>query len=109
MDSLFSEEVLKMLAPIFATVLSALLGLFIRNAAKKAVAEKIIDAAIPVAYQVVNEIARRTENKIDDKIALGLKVLAEFASTKGVQVTEAQKTRAALVFQALHAQEKAQK
>lgn len=105
MDAILTPEVLDLVAGIVAAAISALLGLLFRGA-RKAAAEKVVDFAIPIAFHVVEEIARRTENKIDDKVALGLQKLSEITRTKGVEPTAAHLERAKLVFQAMHAQAK---
>lgn len=86
-------------------VLFTALGLFLKSQ-KRAAVDKIIDMAIPVAYKVVDEIARRTPNKIDDKVALGLKVLAEYAATHDIELKPEHEARAKMVFSALHAESK---
>ena len=106
MELLFTEEVIGVLASVLATVISLVIGKLVKDAAKRAVVEKVVNAAIPVAFHIVQEISRRTPNKIDDKVALGLEKLSEVSATHGVELTEAHKERAKLVFQALHSQSK---
>lgn len=108
MEALFTDEVVGMLASVVAAVISLVIGKLVKDTARRAVVEKVVDAAIPIAFHVVQEISRRTPNKIDDKVALGLEKLAEISATHGVELTEEHKARAALVFSALHAQSKVQ-
>lgn len=106
MEALLTDGTLEVIASIAAAVISFVIGKLVKDAAKRAVVEKVVDAAIPVAFHVVQEISRRTPNKIDDKAALALEKLAELTATKGVALDETHKDRAKLVFQALHAQSK---
>lgn len=89
-----------------AVLLGGWLG---KDALRKWRVRELVEAAIPIAYHVVNEIAQRTTNKIDDKVALGLGVLKEYLRTEGVkdsEITEAQLAKARFIFDALHAQER---
>lgn len=99
-------------SPAFLSVLGAVItfivGKFGWNKIQLALLEKAVTEGIPYAYWGVNEIARRTDNKIDDKVAEGLRILKEFLAAKGhdpEKVTPEQLKRAELVFNALHAQE----
>lgn len=109
MESLLSEEVLSGLAMAVASAITFIIGKLIKDANQRQLAEKIVDAAIPVAFHVVQEAARKSPNKIDDKVALGLQKLAEISATHGVELTDKHKERAKLVFSALHAQSKESK
>lgn len=68
-------------------------------------AETNFQLGVNIAYQIVNEVATRTENKIDDKVAVALGYLRDFLSTKGQSLTPADEQRAKLLFQAMHGQE----
>lgn len=92
---------------LLGVVLFTALGLFVK-AQKKAAIDKIIDTAIPIAFNVVNEIARRTPNTIDDKVAAGLKVLADYVATHNLELKPEHEARAKMVFSALHAESKVQ-
>lgn len=109
------ETVLVILAsPAFLQVagvlFTALLGKIVKDHVRKAFVEKVIAEALPIAYFGVNEIARRTPNKIDDKVAAGLKILKDYVEASGVKEQEIKPqhlAKAKLVFDAMHAQEKA--
>lgn len=90
------------IATFLGVVVFTALGLFLKAAKKEAV-DRVIDASIPIAFRVVDEIARRTPNKIDDKVALGLKVLADYVKTHDITLKPEHEARAKLVFNALHA------
>lgn len=94
---------------VIGALLTFVVGLIGRDRLRKWKVNKIVTVGVPIAYHVVNEIARRTPNKIDDKIAEGLRVLKEYLKTEGVkdsEVTEEHLAKARLLFDALHAQEK---
>ena len=64
--------------------------------------EKLFKTAVEVAYNVVNDIAARTNNKVDDKVALGLKALKDFMALNGQSVSAVDEEKAKLLFQAMH-------
>lgn len=64
--------------------------------------EKLFKTAVEVAYNVVNDIAARTDNKVDDKVALGLKALKDFMALNGQSVSAVDEEKAKLLFQAMH-------
>lgn len=100
---LFTDDVVKLIGTGLGAGFLYLLGR-ITNAATRARIDAIVDAAIPIAFSFVEELARKTPNKVDDKVALGLASLKAYLDTKGLEITEAQKDRARLVFSALHAE-----
>lgn len=66
----------------------------------------LIASGINLAYGAVNELARKTPNKIDDKAVEALKQLAAYLETYGAPPpTAAEEQRALIAFNALHAQE----
>jgi hypothetical protein len=73
---------------------------------KAEAAEKLFGAGVQVAYSVVNDIASRTTNKIDDKVAVGLKVFADYYASHGKTPSQLEEQRAKLLFSAMHGQEK---
>ena len=99
MELLTTENV----ATFLSVILFTALGLFLKAAKKEAV-DRVLDAAIPIAYRVVDEISRRTSNKVDDKVALGLKVLSDYVRTHDITLKPEHEARAKLVFSALHAE-----
>lgn len=64
--------------------------------------ERLFKTAVEVAYNVVNDISARTDNKVDDKVALGLKALRDFMSLNGQSVSPVDEEKAKLLFQAMH-------
>jgi hypothetical protein len=68
--------------------------------------EGTVDKAAEYAFKIVNDVAKLTPNKIDDKVALGLKSFHEYLATHKVTATEDEVARAKLVFKALHGDEK---
>lgn len=64
--------------------------------------ERLFKTAVEVAYNVVNDIASRTDNKVDDKVALGLKALKDFMALNGQPVSPVDEEKAKLLFQAMH-------
>lgn len=68
--------------------------------------EKLFKTGVEVAYNIVNDIAARTDNKIDDKVALGLKALKDFMSLNGQAVSPVDEEKAKLLFQAMHGAKK---
>jgi hypothetical protein len=105
MDSIFNDSAVS----VIASIIGGLVLFLVRTVWKEKadLKAKLFDIGVRVAYQVVNEVASRTENKIDDKIALGLKYLADYLSAHGLELTTQDETKAKLLFQAMHAQERA--
>lgn len=69
---------------------------------RKAVADRIVDVGIPIAYAIVEQLARKSTNKIDDKALVALKALEDYCQTRGLDSLSAdQVNRAQLVFKAL--------
>lgn len=68
--------------------------------------EKLFKTGVEVAYNIVNDIAARTQNKVDDKIALGLKALKDFMALNGQSVSPVDEEKAKLLFQAMHGAKK---
>ena len=64
--------------------------------------EKLFKTAVEVAYNVVNDIAARTDNKVDDKVALGLKALKDFMALNGQSVSAVDEEKAKLLFQEMN-------
>jgi hypothetical protein len=95
-------EVLKLSAALLAAVLPFLLTWIFKDKAKKA--EGNLLAGVEVAFNVVNEVAKRTPNKVDDKAALGLDFLRQYLKTQGQDLSAPEAERAKLLFKALHAQ-----
>jgi len=114
MDNIFSDDTVILIGTTVGVLLFTVLAVLKARAsndqnrqAELARVESVIDKGIPIAFNVVQEIARLTPNKVDDKVALGLKALADYAATHGVTPTEDHEDRAKLVFQAMHAESKA--
>jgi hypothetical protein len=68
--------------------------------------EKLFKTGVEVAYNIVNDVAARTQNKVDDKIALGLKALKDFMALNGQSVSPVDEEKAKLLFQAMHGAKK---
>lgn len=105
MDILMSEEFLKIAGMVLAVVLPFLARLVFKDKAEAA--EKLFAMGVKIAYGVVSDIAARTPNKIDDKVALGLKVLHDYYASHGKTPSQLEQERAKLLFSAMHGQEKA--
>lgn len=74
----------------FYTLCTIVLGALVYLGRKWAILLKVRDALklyVPIAYDVVNDIAQHTETEIDDKIAEGLRVLKELLEAEKVKVT----------------------
>ncbi len=70
--------------------------------------ESIFRAGVPIAFNIVNDIAARTDNKIDDKVALGLGALNDWLRANGQsEMKPVDVEKAKLLFSALHGEEKA--
>jgi hypothetical protein len=76
----------------------------IKNATVRFLANLAVDKGIPIAFNYVEELSRKTPNKLDDKAALALNALRKYLDTYGVKPTLEQESRARIVFDALHAE-----
>lgn len=64
--------------------------------------QKLFEMGVEVAYNIVNDLAKRTPNEVDDKVALGLKALRDWFAAHGQTLTVAQADKAKLLFQAMN-------
>ena len=64
--------------------------------------EAIFAKAVDVAFNVVNDLSKRTDNKVDDKVAEGLAALKAYLASHGQDATSQQLERAKLLFQAMN-------
>jgi hypothetical protein len=64
--------------------------------------EAVFEKAVDVAFNMVNDMAKRTDNKIDDKVAEGLAALQAYLKSHGQDATTAQLERAKLLFSAMN-------
>lgn len=95
---------------VAGVALTAVIGLVGRKLVKDADQSKLESSfrwGLDVAYHAVNEISRVTPNTADDKVALGLEFLRKAMGQRGEKLTVDDEDRARLVFQAMHAREKA--
>lgn len=100
MGALLTPEVLSIVGSVLG---SALLFLFRQIFKDKAAArELLLKTGIEVAFNVVNDLAKRTPNQVDDKVALGLKALAEYLAAHGEVLTPTDTAKAQLVFSAMN-------
>ena len=93
---------------IWVPVLGGLIGLFLRLyfKDKSAQAEDALRSGAVIAYHMVNNVSALTPNKVDDKIALALKMLNEYMATKGQTLTEERSEQAKMIWNAMHGAEK---
>ena len=86
-----------------SVVVPALVWLFRRS--KLAAYEAMFKMGVELAYKVVNDAAARSENKIDDKAALALKVLRDYLSSQGQALKANDEVRAKLLWSAMHSED----
>lgn len=103
--NLLSDEVLKLVIPGLALGVGYLLRLIFKD--KAAAKSKLFEMGVGIAYNIVNDLAARSPNKVDDKVALALGFLAEYLKTNGQEMTDADAEKAKLLFAAMHGREKA--
>lgn len=100
---LTSPEVLAILGPI---VLGAI-GWVLRTVFKEQAAakEQLFSVGVEIAYSIVTEIAKRTENTIDDKAATAIGILREWMHANDQKLSPVDEVKAKLLFQAMHGKE----
>lgn len=64
--------------------------------------EALFKTGVEIAFNVVNDIASRTENKVDDKVALGLKALKDYLALNGQKLSTTDEEKAKILFQAMN-------
>ncbi|NTX09046.1 hypothetical protein [Myxococcus sp. CA040A] len=64
-----------------------------------------IGNAINIAYYTINDLALRTENKVDDKVAEALRVFREHLAAKGYVPTSPEEAQAKATWTAMHGAE----
>jgi hypothetical protein len=86
---------------LVATVIASVIRGIFKDRADAA--EKMFQMSVEVAFNLVNDVAKRTDNKLDDKVALGLQFLHDYYASQGMpEPTPAQIERAKLLFSALN-------
>jgi hypothetical protein len=104
LSSLLKPESLAVWLPLLASGLGFLLKSIMKD--KYDARVELFEKATQVAYNIVNDIAKRTPSDVDDKVALGLKALHDYFATHGATPTPAEVTKAQLVFQAMNGEGK---
>jgi hypothetical protein len=102
LNAVFTEDVVKFLASGVGAFVLYLLNK-VRSERARRVADQLVDAAVAIAFNVVEDRAKQTPGKLDDKTAIGLQVLRDYLRTKGVELTDEQAERAKLLFESMHA------
>lgn len=89
------------------TIALLLLGMLaVRKWALKGERARLIAMGVEFAYGAVNELARRTATRIDDKAAEGLKKLAAYLAAQGAEPpTPEEVAQARAAFEARHGHE----
>lgn len=72
---------------------------------KAAADEARFSKGVEIAYAVVNEASRLTKLPAAEKTAMGLQALQNYLATHGQDVSEAELTRARMLFTAMHGKE----
>ena len=91
------NTILSIVVPLVALGLGALLrGLF-----KGVDAEKFLAAGIAIIYPLVDQVSKGTQNTIDDKVALALKLLNEYYKASGKTLPSASTAKAEEIFKQL--------
>lgn len=92
------------LVTLLLPVLFFLARLLLKDRADKY--ESTFKAGVEVAYFLVNNLSKHTDNKIDDKAAVALDALRKYMGTAGAPLKQVDEERAKLLFQAMHGQGK---
>lgn len=103
----FNDATISMVVTILATLIVAVWRMLKKD--KQAEVDqtlKLFHQGVAVAYNVVNNLASKTENKIDDKVALALLELEKFLAPFDIELTPELKERAKQLFNAMHGAEK---
>ena len=103
---LTSEAAVKV-AGVVVTALVGLVGRKLLKDADQTKLESQFKWAVDIAYHAVSEVSRVTKTTADDKVALGLDYLRKAMASRGAQLTNDDTDRARIIFQAMHAREKA--
>lgn len=102
MDILFSPEVLAVVTPVLAGIAGLILTKVVKDAAKRLIVQKAVELALPIAARLVTEIASKTANTTDDKVAAVLRALADAGHEK--HATPATEAKARAVFDSVAAE-----
>lgn len=87
-------------------LVGALLLFLARKYLKTQAKEKLLKLGVEIAYIVMKEIAAKTDNKVDDKFAIGLKALNDFMNANGQQLTPVDEEKAKALFAQMTGAEK---
>jgi len=93
-----ANAIFELAMPVVMVLIPVVVGIFVKQLKDKQKQKQLADAA-DVAYLVVHQMSRKTENKIDDKIAEAIKVVAD---TLGRDLTEKEKKQVEVKLKAKH-------
>lgn len=87
--------------------LGVLVRLLLRKLAKDKAAkwESNLHAGVSIAYDLVNDYAKTSPNKVDDKIALGLRFLRDALGPDASKLSPIDEAKAKQLFKAMHGRE----
>lgn len=87
-------------------VVTAVAGVFIRRAQLSRERKEFILTAGQLAYGAVNELARRSANRVDDKVAKGLGIVLELLQANGQKpLSPGEQATVKVLFDSMHGQE----
>lgn len=98
-----NKEAMMGLAGLVAALIGALARVIFKDRAE--MAEKIFKTGVEVAYNAVNDKAKMSESKVDDKVAAGLGYLNEYYRLNGKKLGPVDEAKAKLLFSAMHGAE----
>lgn len=101
--ALITPELLMLVGPVVVGLVVKLLRSIWKE--KSAAREQLLMMGIEIAYACVSEIAKRTQTKVDDKVAKALEYLRDWMRAGGQELKPVDEVKARQLFQAMHAKE----
>lgn len=101
LDAVFSEGAMSVWLPLLVSSLLTLVGGLLFKG-KLDAKNKLFLAGLELATSAMAKLAASTENKVDDRIALGLKVLNDHFNNHGKTLPPVDEAKAKALFLAMH-------
>ena len=99
-STLFSPQVVTVIGSLLAAAMTSFFHAWFKEKSGKAESNFLL--GVQIAYLAVNEVAKRTPNEVDDKVALGLRILGEHLAKSNQALSAADAERAKALFSAMH-------
>src|SRR5262245_24967875 len=95
-----SMETMMVLAGVVGSALMFVLRLVFKDKSDRAASNFTL--GLRLVHEVLKEVAPRTQNTLDDKIEMGVRLLREFMEADGHSLSPGNEAQARMLFKAMH-------